>query len=659
MSDFPSAHSSPAPEEKSPRNARSGPDKSEDSWATARVYQPLNLILSGSASLLRSTLSSDQRRQVEQMRMAARAVQDAVSELLGPGPATPSQQEMSSSDSVGDSLLSSVEATLDRLSAHANAREIHLGHTMSQETGLPEPVSGEHFQRILSGLLETSIELKQRGELAVLIQPGPLLQDEPSLSLQVWSSGGSTSSERLLKEVTRALEPGKKPGERVSALTLRVLALRRLIEREGSQLHLQVGSSGELVFSTLFPAVLTQETDALPIPIPSPNGGGLPSRVLMVAPDGALSASLRLTLTRLGFRSDLLGSPQQALELCETAAAGPHPYGMLILDLALQGLDPVALLEQHVELLGHLNLPVVVVGCPSRLEASEIQQRFPTVKTLPRPYRLKTLHRLLQELYGPASDAESAPHDETVPVTLPVLVVEDSPINFRVLQRMLDRLGVEAIPAASGLEALEVLDRDPIGAVLLDFQLPDLDGPEVAELIRSRSEGRPAMPIIGMTADPDDRVRQVWSKVGVFDVVSKPVVLEELRRSLGRILEQRDSPLRDKASSLDPQLLAQKPSRELEWDEADPPSAASPLLEPLSQCHRTLLEAFGNRDTNALRQACAELRRLAAALKDRRLQVACDRLSTEAGRDLGAAQEALARISEELTRIRAGYKAVP
>jgi CheY-like chemotaxis protein len=119
---------------------------------------------------------------------------------------------------------------------------------------------------------------------------------------------------------------------------------------------------------------------------------------------------------------------------------------------------------------------------------------------------------------------------------LRVLVAEDNPVNQRVAVRMLERLGLGADVAADGREAVQSYARQPYAAILMDCQMPELDGFEATARIRAREEPGRHVPIIAMTASAMRGDRERCLAAGMDDYVSKPVTVESLRAVLERWL---------------------------------------------------------------------------------------------------------------------------
>ncbi|GLH69555.1 hypothetical protein GETHPA_10880 [Geothrix rubra] len=122
------------------------------------------------------------------------------------------------------------------------------------------------------------------------------------------------------------------------------------------------------------------------------------------------------------------------------------------------------------------------------------------------------------------------------PVTVRVLLAEDNLVNQRVAERMLAKLGIEADVAATGLEALDALVGVSYDLVLMDCQMPEMDGFEASRRIRARERGSRRLPIVAMTANAMVGDRERCLEAGMDDYIPKPVRMDDLRRALSRWL---------------------------------------------------------------------------------------------------------------------------
>jgi CheY-like chemotaxis protein len=159
---------------------------------------------------------------------------------------------------------------------------------------------------------------------------------------------------------------------------------------------------------------------------------------------------------------------------------------------------------------------------------------------LSKPLKLSLLYDRLLEIFGEAPDVaraaagEPSPESVTPPGPLRILVAEDNAVNQKVALRLLERLGYQADVSANGHEVLDRLHRAPYDVILMDVQMPGMDGLEASRAICARWPPRQRPRIIAMTAEAMEGDRERCLAAGMDDYVVKPVRLDELARALGR-----------------------------------------------------------------------------------------------------------------------------
>jgi CheY-like chemotaxis protein len=122
-----------------------------------------------------------------------------------------------------------------------------------------------------------------------------------------------------------------------------------------------------------------------------------------------------------------------------------------------------------------------------------------------------------------------------------ILVAEDNPVNQKIAQRMLKHLGYPVDVAANGLEALQALERKSYNIILMDIQMPEMDGLEATRLIRQRLSAEEQPRIIAVTAHALDYSREMCIDAGMDDYIAKPVQKDELAEVLSRNRPSHDS----------------------------------------------------------------------------------------------------------------------
>jgi CheY-like chemotaxis protein len=252
------------------------------------------------------------------------------------------------------------------------------------------------------------------------------------------------------------------------------------------------------------------------------------------------------TLTLLTRYLEYWGMQVNSYSTSAAASAGLQQMptcDLLITDVRLGNEDGLAFADaQHVR---QPNLPIILLTGIADTHLRTDRSQVGSHRTLVKPIKPLALYNLLTETFGasvpPTNGQPVAPAvagDLGARFPLRILLAEDNMLNQKVALRMLQRLGYEADVAINGLQALRAVEGQPYDVVLMDVQMPEMDGLEATRQIRSVQNGGRHQPyIIAMTAAAMELDREKCLQAGMNDFVSKPATLEDLQRALERYLE--------------------------------------------------------------------------------------------------------------------------
>jgi CheY-like chemotaxis protein len=271
-------------------------------------------------------------------------------------------------------------------------------------------------------------------------------------------------------------------------------------------------------------------------------------------------------VTSWGMKNGMAEGGHEALEVLRRAIQEGAPYDLAILDLQMPGMDGMALASSIKADPSIAPTKLILLTSMGLRGEAEQARRAGFAAYLTKPVRQSKLFDVMVNVMMDAlpveEQAEMRPvHEAPIvarhglegakarPVELPwhahVLVAEDNQVNQKVAVRMLEKLGYRADVAANGLEALEALSRIPYAAVLMDVQMPEMDGNEATAEIRRREGNGRHTPVIAMTANAMLEDREEALRAGMDDYVPKPVKLEELEAVLERWVFEEEEPEED------------------------------------------------------------------------------------------------------------------
>jgi two-component system sensor histidine kinase/response regulator len=267
---------------------------------------------------------------------------------------------------------------------------------------------------------------------------------------------------------------------------------------------------------------------------------------------------------------------------------------------------------------------------------------------------------------GPVPRREAEPPPEGAPGRLRVLVAEDNSVNQRLARRLLERLGHTVVVAGDGREALAALERGAFDVVLMDVQMPEMDGLEAARRIRQRERQTGGhLPIIALTAHALTGDRERCLDAGMDDYVTKPIQFERLQEALagvtrraeagGGAAERSPPPAEDGRPALDRADLFAR----VEGDAQLVAELLEGLLEELPRAAAALRDAAARDDLRGLRRGAHALTGMFANLSAKETAARAARLEAlAAADDRGGVARQMTELEEEMKRVRAAAAAL-
>lgn len=429
-----------------------------------------------------------------------------------------------------------VEDVVESLAWRAAEKDTEICAIVS--ASIPELVQGDaaRLRQVLGYLVSDGINSTGVGDVVVRVSRddasiGGASEDALGLRFEV------TANETVVSERQAPAPPVTEARNLLAAPNPRAAVCRHLVSRMGGQAGTH--SDGALRTSWF-------TTRVKPRPAPpaiTPSYVPLIGRRVICVDDHPLSQ--RVLLERLrGWNLDVDATDEahSALTLMKVASAAGHPFELAILDLRLPGMDGLSLarLIKNDPVLSPTKL-VLLTGYPARGQAA-LAQEAGIDAYLQKPIREAPLRSTIEMLLG--GNAAARPlltgrrYDEDRNALRPrVLVAENNPVSQKVAVQMLEKLGCRVDVVSGGAEAVQAIEATPYHLVLMECQLPGMDGLDAARRVRGTAGHKVSPPILALTGDAGEQERDACLAAGMNDFVAKPLRLGTLREKLAQWIE--------------------------------------------------------------------------------------------------------------------------
>ena len=507
------------------------------------VRTPMNGIIGTASLLLDTKLTPDQRDLGATIHKSGEALLGIVNDILDFSRMEAHKLEL---EHVVYDPRTIVEDVVELLAGDAHRKRLDL--VLCCEDDVPTVVKGDplRLRQVVTNLLNNAIKFTERGEIVAKIDLRAGGTDAPFLHFEIRDTGIGLTEEgkrRLFQSFSQV--DGSSP-RHYGGAGLGLAICKQLVELMGGTIGVESlpGRGSTFWFSVR----LDRDTPPAPRPVPLPLFAA--HRVLLAMANPTERRSLAHALRRLGSEVREAASGTDALEQLDGLGNdGPIPCLIVDAHLPLVGGFELAAIAR-----GKLSFAqsAIVILVPRRAAPRPQPILPPGAVTLYKPARLSTLRRELERLWTrkpgafTTSDHVYSPRDEddcgasataaTRPVAaagaslVRILIAEDHPENQKLARRMVEKIGYSVDVVGNGREAVDAVSRHSYALVLMDYQMPGMNGLEATAEIRrrERSTGK-HVPIIALTANVLNDDRDRCASAGMSDFLSKPVRFLELR----------------------------------------------------------------------------------------------------------------------------------
>lgn len=489
---------------------------------------PMNAIVGMTALALEEDVSSEMRDFLETIRDSSDAMVNLINDVLDLSRFESEEFEL---EEIDFDFRETIESASKVLGAAAHSKGLELVCRIAPET--PHAVVGDpaRLRQVLTNLIGNAVKFTSSGQVVVEASPAVIESNRCRLRVSV-SDTGIGICQKDIKHIFA-------PFTQVDGSSIRLyggsglgLAItRHLVECFGSELQVEseVGRGSRFWFEFTLPLAkrkppksekaLTQQIRGL--------------SVLVVDDNAASRTALVEQLEAWGMRPDAAESGKEAMTRLREAAQRGKGYDLAVIDALMPDIDGFSVVS-HIE--GDRSIktkPILMASTTDRLEFSRRCAEAGASAFVQKPISQSQLFGAVSQATGAAALEEESRlglYDRPLAPPQRVLLVEDTPANRKVVQRVLQRRGHEVVIAVNGREALDAYRGGEYDLILMDVQMPIMDGLQATEAIREieRRNSKPPARILALTAHSLRGDRERCLRAGMNGYLAKPLNLAEL-----------------------------------------------------------------------------------------------------------------------------------
>ncbi|WP_129626500.1 response regulator [Candidatus Oscillochloris fontis] len=496
------------------------------------IRTPMNAVIGMTGLLLDTPLNAEQRDFVETIRNSGDALLTIINDILDFSKIESGKFEL---EQQPFDLRDCLEAALDLVSARAAEKQIDLAYMIARS--VPQAIEGDvtRVRQILVNLLANAVKFTPAGEVVVMIEGRRIRDQLFEVHIAVRDTGIGIPADRLNRLFKAFSQVDASTTRQYGGTGLGLAISQRLCALMGGRMWVEssVGVGSTFHFTLIAPAAEAPPRLDLRGAVPELTG-----KHLLVVDDNETNRRILTTQAESwGMRVHVFASGPQALEWL---AIQNEAVDIAILDMQMPGMDGSQLAEMIHSTPATSDIPLILLTSLGRRIEDIANGNFAT--SITKPIKAAQLYQTLLAILGKRVTEQQptlplvTAYDTTMAERLPlrILLAEDNVVNQKVATKTLAKLGYRTDVAANGLEVLDALARQRYDVVLMDVQMPELDGLGASRRIRNEVPTARQPRIIAMTANAMQSDRDLCIAAGMDDYISKPVRIEELVAALSR-----------------------------------------------------------------------------------------------------------------------------
>ncbi|MCK5312442.1 MAG: transporter substrate-binding domain-containing protein [Desulfobacteraceae bacterium] len=522
------------------------------------IRTPMNAIIGMSQLALQTELTAKQYDYIEKTNSSAHALLGVINDILDFSKIEAGRLDMEHTVFFFDDVLNTL-ANVTSFKAEEKGLETHfkISHNVPNRL-IGDPL---RLRQILINLVNNAIKFTDTGE--IIVSAGVLSEEDQTVTLEisVQDTGIGLSKEQIGRLFKSFSQADSSTTRKYGGSGLGLAICKHLVEMMDGKIWVESepGVGSTFFFTAVFGChVEYKEADKI---LPATHIHGLKALVIDDSPTAR--AILKSHLESFSCRATVVGSGQEALEVLGNAPDS-DPYKLVLVDWKMPDMNGI---ETSSRIKENSNLPLTPqILMVSAYEKEEIMQQAGKIglkKFLAKPVSRSVLFDTIMECFGHEVIKKNRLfRRDNIEIEVSqkisgakILLVEDNEINQQVASELLEKVGLVVVLARNGIESVQAAAKEDFDLILMDIQMPKMDGLEATKKIRAMNgKSIDKLPIVAMTAHAMAGDKEKSIKAGMNDHITKPIDIDELYRTLLKWIEPCDRKITNKIAQLSTSL---------------------------------------------------------------------------------------------------------
>ncbi|HEX9839954.1 MAG TPA: response regulator, partial [Anaerolineales bacterium] len=488
------------------------------------IRTPMNAVIGMSGLLMDTSLNTEQQDYAETIRNSGDALLAIINDILDFSKIEAGKMDV---EYQPFDLRECVESALDLTAGRAVEKGLDMAYIIDDDVPVGIKSDVTRLRQILINLLSNAVKFTEKGEVVLTVKKG---KSKKELQFTVRDTGIGISESHMARLFQSFSQADSSTTRKFGGTGLGLAISKRLAEMMGGEMHAEskgVGAGSKFIFTIkAAPAEVPERKTARDV---KGIQSALQGKTVLIVDDNATNRRiLKLQTEKWGMTSRETEHPREALQWIQTG----ERFDLIITDMHMPELDGLMFTREIRNLQDEKALPIILLTSLGRRELGADELHFSAYLT--KPLKPSALYDALAGIFARSlvttkPEPAKAVMDVEMAIRHPlrILLAEDNQVNQKLALRILEQMGYRADIASNGIEAVESIERQTYDVILMDVQMPEMDGLDATRNIRKLADVTQPF-IIAMTANAMEGDRELCLAAGMDDYVSKPIRVHEL-----------------------------------------------------------------------------------------------------------------------------------